>query len=308
MHRWAGRRSVAGVAVVLFAALAGCGGHSSSPAIHAKPAGARAVLLASVTTTAAAKTARMSMDITASGLGATSEFGVTAAGAIDLGSGDAQFTMHFNGSMSRYVPGGIELCSVGGVVYVQLPDVLGDGKPGGPTWFKIDASKLGARGSSAFGVGGESDPTKFLAYLETVSDGVHNVGSDVVRGVETTHYQASLDLGKAVDRADVPPALRKNLQELLTQSGADAPNIPADVWVDSDGLVRRIRLQLDLGSFLGSAGANGAGTAPSITVSMDLFDFGAPVEVVAPPADRVTDLKDFGMNGGGAIQSPTAAS
>jgi len=246
------------------------------------------------------------MDITASGFGSTGGFGVSADGAANLGTGDAQFTMHFNGSMSRLVPRGIELRSVGDVVYMQLPGVLGGAKPGGPTWFKIDASKRGAGGGSAFGVGGQSDPTKFLAYLETVSDGVRNVGTDVTRGVETTHYSASLDLGKAVDGADVPPALRKNLAQLLAPQGANAPKLPADVWVDGDGLVRRIRLQLDLGSFLGSAAANaGSAASPAITVTMDLFDFGAPVEVVAPPADQVSDLKDFGMNGGGAIRSPS---
>ena len=108
-----------------------------------------------------------------------------------------------------------------------------------------------------------------------------------IRGVDTTHYQATLDLGKAIDRAEVPPALREKLEQLLTPQGADAPKLPADVWVDGDGLVRRIRLHLDLGSFLGAAGNGDSAAAPSMTVSMDLYDFGAPVNVVAPPADQV---------------------
>jgi hypothetical protein len=42
-----------------------------------------------------------------------------------------------------------------------------------------------------------------------------------------------------------------------------------------------------------------------MTATIDLYDFGAPVNVVAPPADKVTDLKDFakslGLGGSGAF-------
>ena len=58
---------------------------------------------------------------------------------------------------------------------------------------------------------GQSDPPQFLAYLETVSAGVTKVGTETMRGVDTTHYHATLDLAKAVDRADVPPSLRDEL-------------------------------------------------------------------------------------------------
>jgi hypothetical protein len=63
--------------------------------------------------------------------------------------------------------------------------------------------------------------------------------------------------------------------------------IPADVWVDSDGLARRIQLKLDLGTM---AGTGGGSDLPVMTISIDLYDFGVPVHVEAPPADQVTEF------------------
>jgi hypothetical protein len=293
-----------GVAGFLAAALAGCGAQSSKAA-PAPPA--RTVLLQSIDLTAAAKTAHMSMTAVVSGAGSASAFAIRADGAADLGTGDSQLTMHLGGAMSGLLAGGIEVRSVGGVAYMRVPS-LPSFVAGGKEWFKIDLPKIGTGSDATLGLGSESDPTKFLAYLETVSDGVRDVGPDVVRGVETTHYHADLDLTKAVDGAKVPPALRRKLEQLLAPHSSHLAPIPVDVWVDAQGLVRRIRMQLDLGSFLGAAAAGHAGSAPSVTISIDLFDFGAPVHVVAPPADQVSDLGDLGSAGLGGLQAPTAAS
>lgn len=293
-----------GIAGALAAVLTGCGGQSVKAA---PPLPARKVLLQSINLTAAAKTAHMSMTASVSGGGAGSAFNFTAEGATDLGTGDSELTMHVGGAMSSLLPGGIEMRSVGDVVYMHMPS-LPSFVAGGKEWFRIDSPKLGTGSDAALGLGGESDPTKFLAYLETVSNGVRDVGPDVVRGVETTHYHADLDLTKAVDGAKVPPALRQKLDQLLAPHGSHVAPIPVDVWVDAHGLVRRIRMHLDLGSFLGAGATGDSGPAPSVTVSVELFDFGAPVHVVAPPADQVADLSQLGMNGFGAIQSPSANS
>ncbi len=296
-----GRAAAAGVTVLSVALVAGCGsGGASKPAAHVppKPSG-RSVVLASVVKTAAARTARVAFEMSMSGLGSVSDVTANGDGAIDLGSGDSQLTMHFGGAMASFVPGGIEARTVGGVAYVRLPTIRGFELPAGKHWLEVDPSQLGgASAGSPLGLGGGSDPTKFLAYLEKVSNSVHEVGSDEIRGVETTHYRASLDLGKAVDRANVPPALRDAAGALLGQFG----DVPVDVWVDAHGLLRRMRMELDLASFLRGAGASGtsgvSGATPTVTVSLDLYDFGSPVRVVAPPADEVAPLLGNGFTGG----------
>ena len=167
--------------------------------------------------------------------------------------------------------------------YLKMPETLFGGLLGSGKWFKMP--NLGDANSAVPGLG-QSDPSQFLAYLETVSAGVTKVGTETIRGVDTTHYTASLDPAKAGSRADVPPSLRDDLSKILQKNGVPF-TIPADVWVDSDGLARRIQLKLDLGRM---AGTGGGSDLPVMTISIDLYDFGVPVHVEAPPADQVTEF------------------
>ena len=57
--------------------------------------------------------------------------------------------------------------------------------------------------------------------------------------------------------------------------------LPADVWIDDNGLVRRIALDLNVRSSAGTVAA---------TVSMDLYDYGRQPAVTVPPASQVTDI------------------
>jgi hypothetical protein len=50
-----------------------------------------------------------------------------------------------------------------------------------------------------------------------------------------------------------------------------------DVWIDSQGLMRRMRMDM---SFAGQ----------KMSVEIDLDQYGVAVDVAAPPADQVTDM------------------
>jgi hypothetical protein len=287
--RWTGL--AAGMLVVVLAA---CGSQAKQVEVKKKVAPSpRKVLLASVQATTAAKSAHMSMSME-TGFGAE-HFTITGDGVTDFVTGDTALTMQFP-AIGSEAAGTIELRVVDRAGYMKLPDSLGGGRFAGK-WFKLP--NLGDANNALPGLG-QSDPSKFLAYLESVSAGVKKVGSDTIRGVDTTHYAASLDLAKAINRADVPPALRDEIKNLFGRAGAPSA-MPADVWVDDNGFARRIKLQLDLGAFMGNAPGAG-GKLPSITVSMDLYDFGVPVHVQAPPADQVTELPlgPTGSTGAGA--------
>jgi hypothetical protein len=296
-----------GIAVVAAAALAlaACGSSGSTRTATTTPTpNGRQVVLASVERTAAADSAKVSLDMSFAGLG-RSGMSVTADGEVDFASGDSQMTMDFGGMLGSFLPSGIETRSLDGVVYMRMPI----GLPSGKEWVAIDTKKFGdldnGGGNTALGVGGGSDPTKMLAYLEKVSDGVEEVGTEKVRGVETTHYSARVDLAKAIDRADVPPRLRDAVDELAGKVGA----VPVDLWIDGDGLLRRQQMEMDFASFVpGAGGATGAtGAAPNMKMTLEFFDFGTPVSVEAPPADQVAMLGEGGFAGGGEIDSNSAA-
>jgi hypothetical protein len=287
-----GRRRGIGIAAgALVIVLAACGSQANTVTVKKQVAPSpQKVVLASVRATTAAKSARISLSISTEATG-PDDFRLTADGVADFTTRDGAMTMQFAGPAAKLFGGGIEVRTVDGVGYVKMPESL-DPEIGGK-WLKTPGGLGG--GVPEFG---QSDPTQFLAYLETVSTDVTKVGSDTIRGVETTHYHASLDLGKAVDRAEVPASLRDDLRNLLQNK--DAAAIPADLWVDSNGLARRIKLTIDFaGTSFSIADVPTSASGLSITVSMDLYDFGVPVHVVAPPASDTIDMKDFGQNGGG---------
>src|SRR6185437_3199115 len=193
---------------------------------------------------------------------------------------------------------------VDGVMYMKFPDSIGRllGGANAGKWMKLDLSKLGSDASGA--ALGQSDPTQALAYLEKASDDVKEVGHENVNGADATHYHATIDLGKSVDDAKVPPALRERVKAMWQRHGGTAPTIPADVWIDGDGRLVRMITTVDTaamaGGALGASGASGFGAAlPKVITTLNLSNFGEAVNVVAPPADQVIDLKGLGRNGGG---------
>lgn len=278
-----GRRRWTVVATsVLVILLSACASQAKTAEPEKVAPSLRKVVLASVRTTVEAKSARISLRMVAAETDGES-LGVTAEGVTDFSTGDGALTMQLGAADSDFLSGSMEMRIVDGTAYMKMPESLG-GFFGGGKWLKIP--DLAGADDAVPGLG-QSDPSQFLASLETVSDGVKKVGSEPIRGVETIHYRASLDLDKVVDRADAPLSLRDDLRNLFgKRDGASA--IPADVWVDANGLARRIQLQMDVGALTGDAA--GSGDAPKITVSMDLYDFGVPVHVVAPPAADVTEF------------------
>jgi len=125
---------------------------------------------------------------------------------------------------------------------------------------------------------GQNDPSKMLEYLRATSD-VDEAGDDTVRGVPATHYRARIQLDKVAER--VSPEAVQALRQ-MTRS-ASIKEIPLDVWVDDDGLVRRVKM-------------NWHPRAGSFLVSLDLFDFG-DVNIEVPDKSETTDLSSI-LGGG----------
>jgi hypothetical protein len=118
---------------------------------------------------------------------------------------------------------------------------------------------------------GQNDPSQMLEYLHATSE-VEALGEDTVRGVHTTHYEARIQLDRIADR--VSPEAARDLRR-LTQ-GAGIQEIPLEVWVDDESLVRRLTMDWH----------PDGGT---VAFEMELFDFG-DVEIDVPPASDSVDL------------------
>ena len=229
----------------------------------------------------------LSMGMTTGGRAAEA----TATGAFDNASRRATMSMDLGGFAQAFgqAPGGpdalrLDMVLDGTVAYMRFPLLTGM-LPGAKPWLRLDLVELSKR--EGFDLGqiqsfSDSDPRRTLDYLRVVSGEIRTVGQERVRGVSTTHYRAAVDLRKYPDVVpdEQRELVRKATEKLVEQLGVGA--MPVDVWVDGDGLVRRVALELDAGA---------AGSVPvATTMTMDLYDYGTPVDVALPAASEVSDL------------------
>lgn len=116
-------------------------------------------------------------------------------------------------------------------------------------------------------------PDEPLGVLELLghAEGMRRVGTDRLDGVATIHFAGHVDPRRAGD-GTVPAEFGLGLEGLLA-----APRLPLDVWLDADGLPRRIQYVFRLKPLE----AEDAPVLParSITGVYELSDFGDLVEV-----------------------------
>lgn len=234
-------------------------------------------------------TARFEMTMEMSGPGVPEGTAVTGTGAYDNARQAAQFTMQMKGGANASVGGDVsfDIVVAGTVLYMNFGS-LADGAGFATPWVSFDLSTMDGfsdlLGGSTSPMG--TDPSQSLAFLRGAGD-VEELGREDVRGVSTTHYRARADLADAL--ADLPDAQREVLEpqiETLREAGMD--ELPIEVWIDDDGLPRRMRMTMD---FPDGGADVPAGTAMSIEI--EFFDFGEPVSITVPPADQVTDISEL---------------
>lgn len=169
--------------------------------------------------------------------------------------------------------------------YLRMPMLAA--LTGNSDWLSVTPEDLGlaseALGAGAFGPA--SNPAQMLETLRGISDELEEVGAEKVRGADTIHYRAVVDLEQAV--AEIPEALRPQLE---AQLGGLAGTLPMDVWLGTDGLVRR--LSMDMTELLAQASAESGVSMEAGSLVMDFFDYGADVEVEIPDADETTPFTE----------------
>jgi hypothetical protein len=169
-------------------------------------------------------------------------------------------------------------------VYEKFPAAMGAALPPGKSWVKVDLASAGqSAGASGLGQAQTGDPSQTLDFLRGTSGAVDRVGTEDIRGTQTTHYRTTVDLKKAADQS---PGARDAINSTIKLLGSSTQ--PLDAWIDGQGRVRRIHYAVDLSKSKATTSTPGAPT--SATFTLDLFDFGVPVQATVPPADQVADV------------------
>jgi hypothetical protein len=161
----------------------------------------------------------------------------------------------------------------------------------GRSWMRFDLQRVaGAAGMDASFLRAMqqqgNDPASTLRYLRALSDRVEKLGTAEVRGVQTTHYRATVELRKVAELlpdAAREPA-RRSIEQLIELSGE--PEMEMEIWVGQDRMIRRVEWSQ-------SMKAPGTDQAVEATITSEYYDFGTKVSVEPPPEDDVRDVTDL---------------
>ncbi len=263
--------------------VAGCGSSGASNQAKGDPF---QLVAAAADTTAAAKNARISFDVKIDT--SSQDVSLNGEGVVDLQSNKLRLTFKLP---SEAGSGTLTEVAVGGIFYVQLPEEA-RGKADGKSWISVDPSKITGASMGSSSNSFSQDPTDILNSLKSVSNDVTVVGSEDVRGAKTTHYRADVDLQKAIKQSGAKSSFVEQAQKLLGNA-----TLPEDVYIDSEGRVRRVSLDIEPAS-----GSTAAAALKSESFTIDFYDFGKADTsgIAAPPASDTIDaseLSGFSLGG-----------
>lgn len=208
------------------------------------------------------------------------------------GEGEEDFEAQRRRITTRGALGQQEIIVDGPHAYVRLP------ARGMDQWGRIDLNEVAAE--PTVGVGGPAglalrgSGVALGLLRDAVTDAVDS-GEDEVDGVPTTRYEATVDLQAAAEAAgDGAGAAIGRFSE-----GRGSDELPLEVWVDDDDLVRRIvyRGELTRAGAADVGGRGGAGTEEerdadpvSGSVTVTYSDFGDDVDITLPDDELIFDL------------------
>ena len=287
---------------------AGCGGGTASNGVEATGDPISFEQLAqSASSSAEATTGRFSFDMSMSFPGSDEPFALSGEGAFDTTNERASFAVDmsslakllggfvagFGGAGAKDLPDfddpagwKIEVVQDGDVGYVKLP-AIDDQLPEGKTWVRGTAGDVKAGGFSFKELDSftQNDPRDVLEALRGLSGDIETVGSEDLHGVDTTHYRVVLDPVALAKRATADdPAATSLLGRLTGQD--DIAEVPLDVWIDGNGLVRKLSLDFE-------AADQSSGQSGGVSLAFELWDYGEPVDIAVPPASQVADASSL---------------
>jgi LppX_LprAFG lipoprotein len=209
-----------------------------------------------------AGTARFTANATENGVSAQRSAQLT--GAIDFRVPRA--TMTFSAADGRFDG---QMILDGTTWYAKIPAAAMLGLSQGKQWLKVDIASAGGNGAHFLAMLKLFDPARLFGLLRDAGT-FTAVGPENLGGVDTTHYRGSVEARRLAAAIGAP-----------AHAGDRHPDatFSADVWVDTDGYLRKL-------AFVLPAMAD----RPGADVDIELSDFGAPVQVTPPPADQVQDL------------------
>lgn len=238
-------------------------------------------------TTARAESSRFSMTMNVPGAEGVPPVALDFEGMQDFSRQESSFVMRMP------MVGKIESRILGTKIYQKFPpEFRSQVMPPGKSWVVTDFEEQSGAGFSDL-ESDASNPVDQLSYLRSVGS-VREVGQEEVRGASTTHYRAVIDLDKELASTQGGKDIERTYAQAKEQLGTS--KLPTEVWLDEEGRVRRYEMNLPLPEQ--PATDPGEATIQQLpegemTLVLEYYDFGVPVEVNPPPPAQVMDVQEL---------------
>jgi hypothetical protein len=269
------RRSAIVVVLALLVAVGACGSEENQPTVDADgTAEDLAVVAAAPDRTAEGASARTDAVVAVSADG--EQFTQEMEGVVDFTTGAGQMRMTNSLNPFEFEFLGVDAATG----FWRIGDILD--LPEGKEWVLVTADDLGVAPEEALG---GVDPGDGLAFLRGVVENPRVGGRQEIRGESTQRFEVGIDLDAllkqfAEQAGELSPTFEEGVEQL--KDAVRGP-VEGEVWIDDAGRVRRFRYVVDY---------EVEGFEIATATRIDYFDFGVPVEVVAPPPDQVVPFAD----------------
>lgn len=254
-----GRSLVIALACAVTLGLSACGNQHTGPGYAsgssgveyaAEPLAKDEIMRAMAVAAKKAGSAHVAMTM----LGAAS---LTAKGDVAYGGGKPAMAMTM--SMPGMGRGRIEMRSVGGLFYVQIPGMTPPGK-----FFAFDPDDKSS--PLARGFAGTTEQLNPMSSLRAVASSVRSadrVGKQSMHGVEVEHYKVSVDTAGIV----------KQIGARAARESGMPPELTYDLWLDAKHQLHRMTFELSGLSFEGN-----------------MSRWGKPIKVKRPAAEAIATM------------------
>lgn len=197
----------------------------------------------------ASTTAKMTMSM---------DFG---GGTMDM-EGDVDYTtdpvsMSVQMTQEAMGPEGLEMVLVDGIMYMNMGQMTNN------KFVEFDLSDPASLPPGMGDLGNQLDPLAAFEEFEPALKEVTFVGTEDVDGEDLHHYDVVMDSAKLESLKDIP-------------AEAGLPEeVGYDLWFDDEFRIRQMEMVMDMET--------------PVSVEAQMFDWGQPVEIEAPPADQIAE-------------------
>ncbi|MFI7500534.1 hypothetical protein ACIBVL_18910 [Streptomyces sp. NPDC049687] len=282
------RTAAATATALLLTGAAGCAGHGKGAAGGDAQRSATQVLTAAYEKTAEARSARITMTMSAPA--AMADGGDMKMSGI-MGWDPTVMDVTMTGSALAADPDAPERVRMivrDNVMYMDM-GAKAPAEMDGKRWMKFDMAAMAeaagdedVRRQMTSGLENmNQDPAEQLAMLLD-SPNLKHLGSEKIDGVEAEHYKGTLTVKEMLESGDsldvLEPDERNKVLKEVEKAGIKGYD--TEVWVNDEDLPVRMDVGIDT-------------PEGDIGIRMSFSDYGTKAEVAAPPADETFDLAEM---------------